>query len=129
MSKIIRVEIKDGLMFPSGFIAPADYTCVLYLRVPEAWLEGDALLASSQESILERLYGKTWREGNEDGSRYHVFSLTMALLSRQEVADRPWLQHQTGDRRHQYWYYHVSGDGQFENSEQAHFNQAQSPSS
>lgn len=123
MSKIIRVEIKDGLLFPSGFIARANYTCVLYLQVPETWLEGDTLLASSEESILECLYGMSWRQGNEDGSRYHVFSLKSDILTAQEVADRIWLQHQADDRSYQYWYYHVTGDGQFQSSEQAHFNQ------
>jgi hypothetical protein len=123
MSKIIRVEIRDGLMLPSGFIARASYTCLLYLRVPEAWWEGDELLPSSEEAILECLYGKTWRQGNEDGSRYHVFSLATTILTPPEIAERIWLHHQPDDRSHQYWYYHVLNDGQLQGSDQAHFNQ------
>jgi hypothetical protein len=43
MSQAIRVIIKDGLGFTSGFISQASYSCVLYLRVPDDWLQ-DGLL-------------------------------------------------------------------------------------
>ena len=123
----MRVEIQDGLLLPSGFLAPAQYTCVIYLRVPEAWLSENDLVAEQKEAVLELLYGKTWRTGNEDGSRYHVLSMTTANVSDDDVAARIWLYHQADDRRYQYWYYHATDSGQFEKKEQASFNQAAEP--
>jgi hypothetical protein len=126
MSKIVRVELNDGLLLASGFIAPASYTCILYLRVPDGWLSGSALLPAKKEAVLENLYGKTWRQGNEDGSRYVVLDNRETLLSAQEEAARVWLQHDPADRDYQYWFYHVIDDNsgsQFQSQKQAQFNQ------
>ena len=59
MAKTVRVVLKDGLGFQSGFISPASYSCVLYYRVPENWLDGDQLRPEKQEAMLENMYGKT----------------------------------------------------------------------
>jgi hypothetical protein len=127
MSKVVRVEIQDGLLLPTGFLAPAQYTCVLYLRVPAAWLNENDLGAAHKEAILELLYGKTWRAGNDDGSSYHVLSMTTASVSDDDVAARIWRYHQAEDRRYQYWYYHATDFGEFEPREQATFNQEAEP--
>jgi hypothetical protein len=113
MSKTIRVELKDGLGFSSGFVSPASYTCMMYYRLPENWLEGEALLSDKKEAMLEEMYGRRWRLGNDDGSYYAVFSFIEHVLSAQEEGERPWLQHQSTDAGFQYWYYHISEDGQF----------------
>jgi len=113
MQKTVRLIIKDGLGFPSGFISPASYTCVLYYRLPESWVAGDTLPSEKVETLLENMYGKTWRQGNSDGSYYAVLSLQGDLLTPEEEQQRGWLQNQSPDPDFQYWYYHVAEDGQF----------------
>jgi hypothetical protein len=123
MSQIVRLEILDGLQFPSGFLAQADYTCLLYLRLPASWLGGDALLPEKEELVLENLYGQRWRQGNEDGSRYVVIRMATRTLDDQSVAARVWQQDPRGSSSFQYWYYHVSEDGQFVGTTPEQFNQ------
>ncbi len=109
MSQAIRITIKDGLGFPSGFVHPASYTCVLYLRAPDNWLREDGLLlADKAELILENMYGKTWRRGNEDGSYYAILDIEAAPLSAEEEAQQVWMQSKVKDPNYQYWLYHVS---------------------
>ena len=121
MSKIIRVDLKDALQLPTGFLAPAGFTCAIYLRVPDSWVEGNALAEERVEAVLENMYGATWREGNEDGSSYRVLSMTTTLFSEQDETERVWLQHDPSDRHFQYWYHHVSDDGQFQKQTPAEF--------
>jgi hypothetical protein len=113
MQRTVRVELKDGLGFPSGFVSPASYTCVLYYRLPEAWLNGEKLFDDKREAMLENMYGKTWRMGNEDGSYYAVFSFIEGVLSAEEEAARAWLENNPQDKDFKYWYYHVSENGAF----------------
>lgn len=113
MQKTVRVTIKDGLGFPSGFIAPASYTCVLFYKLPESWLAGGNLLPEKIEAMFENMYGKTWRQGNSDGSYYAVLSLEIHVLTPEEEQQRGWLLNQTPDPDFNYWYYHVAEDGQF----------------
>jgi hypothetical protein len=114
MSKTVRVTLKDGLGFQSGFISPASYACVLYYRVPESWLDGDQLLPEKREAMLENMYGKTWRSGNDDGSYYVVMNLEAQVLSAEDEQARGWLQHQSNEPDFKYWYYHITDDGQFQ---------------
>lgn len=113
MQKTVRVELKDGLRLPSGFVAPASYTCLSYYRLPESWLDGETLFNDRKEAMLEEMYGRGWRTGNEDGSCYEVFSFKEQVLSAREEEVRGWRQNQTGDKGFQYWYYHISANGQF----------------
>ena len=92
MFKVVRIDLHDGLLLPSGFLAQASHRCLLYVRVPEAWTVGATLDPARLEAVLENLYGKTWRNGNEDGSAYRVLDLKTAVLSDQEVADQVWMQ-------------------------------------
>jgi hypothetical protein len=113
MSKTIRVELKDGLGFSSGFVSPASYTCVMYYRLPESWLAGEVLVNDKKEAMLEQMYGRSWRMGNDDGSYYAVFSFVEHVFSVQEEESRVWLQNPSTDAGFQYGYYHVSEDGRF----------------
>jgi hypothetical protein len=113
MEKIVCVELKDGMGFDSGFVSPASYTCMMYYRLPENWLDGEALLSDKKEAMLQEMYGRTWRMGNGDGSYYAVFSFVERVLSAQEEEERPWLQNQSAPAGFRYWYYHISEDGQF----------------
>ena len=35
------VMLKDGLQTASGFLAEADYYCLIYCRVPDEWVTGE----------------------------------------------------------------------------------------
>ncbi len=113
MQKIVRLQLKDGLGFPDGFISPAEYYCVLYYKLPENWLDGEKLLPEKQEACLENMYGKTWRSGNEDGSYYAVLALNARVLSDAEVQERIWLSEDPSSKDFKYWFYHVADDGTF----------------
>ena len=121
MQKIVRVELQDGLGFPSGVVSPASYTCVLYYRLPESWVNSDLLFADKREALLENMYGKTWRMGNEDGSYYVVLAFVERVLSPSEEAACAWLQNNPQDKDFKYWYYHVAEDGTFTDVKQADF--------
>ena len=113
MSKTVRVQLKDGLGFPTGFISPAEYRCVMYHKVPESWVDGDGLHPEKQEACLENMYGKTWRSGNEDGSYYAVLEIHAKVLSDAEAEARIWLNEDPEDKNFKYWFYHVGDDGAF----------------
>lgn len=121
MSVAIRVIIKDGLGFPSGFISQASYSCVLYLRVPDDWLQDGLLLRDKAEAILENMYGKTWRNGNSDGSYYAVLSIDVAPLSAEEETNRVWLQSKETSPDFKYWLYHVTDTGEFQSVDADNF--------
>ena len=114
MSKTVRLQLKDGLGFPSGFISPAEYYCVLYYKLPESWVDGDKLLPEKEEAMLENMYGKTWRFGNDDGSHYVVLELRAKVFSDEETQERPWLAEDPNSRDFKYWFYQVAEDGSFQ---------------
>lgn len=114
MEKIVSVELQDGMGFSSSdFISPAAYACKMYYRLPESWLDGEALLSDKREAMLQEMYGKTWRMGNGDGSYYAVFSFAEHVFSPQEEEERAWLQNPSSSPSFRYWYYHISEGGQF----------------
>jgi hypothetical protein len=121
MQRTVRVELKDGLGFPSGFVSPASYTCVIYYRLPDGWVNGEKLFDDKRETMLENMYGKSWRMGNDDGSYYVVFSFDERVLSSQEEEARAWLQNNPQDKDFKYWYYHISEGKTFTDVKQAEF--------
>lgn len=123
MSKIICITLRDGLLLASGLLAESDYDSHLYLKVPNQWVSGNGLAEQYREAVLEQLYGEDWREGNEDGSSYLLRSFASTVLSAQEVAGHAWLQEHAQKSRDNFWYYHVTDDGQFESKEADQFNQ------
>jgi hypothetical protein len=104
MNAIAQITLRDGLGFPSGFTAPADYTCVIFCRVPPDWLEGDKLRAAKLEAVFEKLYGAQWRLGNSDGSQYVVLSVEARILSAAEEQTAAW-RALSNNREYRYWFY------------------------
>jgi len=84
------IIVKDGLMLPSGFVAPSSFTCNIYCRVPNDWVEGGRLKESHLEKFFEKLYGDNWRMGNSDGSRYVVQDQYSQLLTADAVKRVNW---------------------------------------
>lgn len=120
MKIVVQITLQDGLMFPSGFIAPASYSCILFCRVPADWAEGNILKAEKLETVFEELYGKTWRSGNDDGSQYVVRSVESRVLSPTEEESAPW-QGVNNSGEYRYWFYHVSAAGEFQKVEPSEF--------
>ena len=87
---VFAVVIADALALPSGNVAPSAKRVIVYCRVPYTvaqgdwelfneprWPVGKTLTAKAQERQFAALYGRTWRSGNEDGSRYVVKGVEM----------------------------------------------------
>lgn len=120
MNTVVQITLKDGLMLPSGFIAPASYSCIIFCRVSPDWLEGDQLHRAKLETVFESLYGKHWRAGNDDGSRYVVQSVEARILTPAEEQTAPW-QSVNNDGEYHYWFYHVSVAGEMQKVESSGF--------
>ena len=108
MSKVIKLTINDGLGFPSGFVAPSSFTCIIYSKVPENYVLDDKLKKGCEEILLENMYGKNWRLGNEDGSFYVIRSLKIQVLNQQQVDGLIWLSGKDDPKDSRYWYYNVT---------------------
>lgn len=94
----LKLTITDTLSFWDNYLE--DYvfnrkqskTFTIWYRLPDEWFSDRDLLPDKREALLQHLYGKTWRLGNGDGSRYVVLAFEGHLLSLTEVAERPWVQ-------------------------------------
>jgi len=120
MKTVLQITLKDGLMFPSGFTAPASYTCIIFCRVSPDWLEDGQVKMEKLETVFENLYGKHWRAGNDDGSRYVVRSVEARVLTTAEEQTAPWLGLSNNVEYH-YWFYHLSATGELQNVESSGF--------
>lgn len=89
--KTVRIQIQDSLRLGTGGIHPASYALLLYAKVPPAWCASGSLTTNAMERVYEHLYGKDWRQGNSDGSRYIVQSASSRALSDAETQAKPWL--------------------------------------
>jgi hypothetical protein len=123
--RILMLMLADGLRLPSGFVATSSYRCLVYCKVPEEWLEGDApvsddlwlggvsLRPDKVERLFEGMYGKAWRGGNSDGSQYVVEVGGARLLNPLREGERPWEQDDPSDERLRYFYFTAGSDGDF----------------
>lgn len=106
----ILVKVKDGLMFPSGFVSPADYACNFFARVPSDWLDGEKLKEENLEKIYRKVYGETWRDGNSDGSRYVVLESSTKVLMPGDLKTTNFGELKTTNEN-QYWFYITDENG------------------
>lgn len=105
------VIVKDGLMLPSGFVAPSSYTCNFFCRVPADWVEGEQIKTDYLEKIYQRVYGETWRLGNSDGSRYIVQDSYSKVFDQETVKNTKWSGTVNDDKNH-FWFYLVTENGE-----------------
>lgn len=110
---VVQIIFKDGLMLPSGFVAPAAYSGVIFCRVPTECVEGDNLSAAKLEAIFEKLYGADWRAGNDDDSRYVVGNVQLRVLDSAEEQSAPW-QNVSNNKDYHYWFYRDSATGELQ---------------
>lgn len=108
------IALKDGLLLPSGFVAPSPYTCTLFCRVPSDWLEDRNLKAPYLEKIYEKMYGPTWRQGNSDGSSYVVRESRSDVVAPEMVNATNWSGAENTGENH-YWFYLVPESGEVKN--------------
>ncbi len=120
MNTVVQITLKDGLMFPSGFTAPASYSCIIFCRVAPDWLDGAQVNMAKLEPVFESMYGEHWRAGNDDGSRYVVRSVEARVLTPAEEQTAPW-RGVSNNRAYHYWFYHVSATGELKKVEAAGF--------
>jgi hypothetical protein len=106
MERVVLVTLNDGLMLPSGFVSQATYECAIFCRVPDEWVANDSLRTEFEALIPEFLYGKHFRNGNDDGSRYVYQNLRSKTLTPEEVSGKIWEQVQNSKER-RYWYCHA----------------------
>lgn len=120
MNTVVQITLKDGLMLPSGFTAPAAYSCIIFCRVSPDWIDGEQLNMVKLERVFENLYGEHWRAGNDDGSRYVVRLVEARVLTDAEEQTAPWRGASNSGQYH-YWFYHVSATGELQKVEAAGF--------
>lgn len=124
-TRTLMVMLSDGLRVASGFLSEASYRCVVYCRVPEDWVAGDlpgsddlwlsgpTLTPAALEMLFKKMYGDTWREGNEDGSQYVVLSSGARLLNPRRSDETPWRDDDPNDKRFRYFFFVAGADGRF----------------
>jgi len=113
--RTVRIIIEDGLGFPSGTVWPASYVCVIFCNVPDTWLNGDqGLKDEKRERLLEHQYGKTWRRGNDDGSRYVIRRFEVDVLESAEALERAKLSIDEGNAQMRYWFYLIDDEERLE---------------
>ena len=87
MQKRIKLTIEDTLSFYNDYVG--DYvfnennikTLDYFIKVPLDWIENGQLTAPALEKFYAFLYGETWRNGNDDGSRYLPLKATVQFVA------------------------------------------------
>lgn len=74
----------DYLYNPRRSATKAYWYCL-----PSGWFEMDTLPADKLELIYEHIYGRSWRSGNGDGSRYIVLKTDLCVLGPNENDNAP----------------------------------------
>lgn len=103
----MRIELHDALAV-GGSLSPASYNLLIYVRVPDSWLDGEQINTRGKAAVLARLYGPDWESGNSDGSRYAVLEYGCRPLTRAEEEDGGWRKTEHS------WYYRVNSSGELE---------------
>ena len=111
MDQIVKITLNDGLMLPSGFVSPATYVCNIFCKVPAEWTGDNALKTEHEEAVLEYLYGKKFRDGNEDGSRYVYRNFRSQVLTPAEVESGEW-RTATNTKEQHFWHCVATPNGE-----------------
>ena len=97
MTRRIKLTIRDTLAFyrqslgDYTFNPEVSQTQSYWFALPDAALDDkDNVVPQFREPILQAIYGKSWRRGNADGSKYIVLHIEPAVPTPQEEKERPW---------------------------------------
>lgn len=110
----LLIVVKDGLMFPSGFVSEASNTCNFFCRVPAEWTDGEQLKPEFLEKIYRKVYGENWRTGNDDGSQYVVIDSYTKIFTPEVARTTEWSGTKNGNGN-SYWFYTVDERGELKN--------------
>jgi|GEM_PF-1279518 len=89
----LELTLTDNLGFRIGgqWKAPGEpHVTTWFVRMPAAFFDGKKLTAVAEDAFYAQLYGPTWKNGNDDGSRYMPVSIKVRVLKDKEVAEAPW---------------------------------------
>lgn len=111
--KTLLIVVKDGLMFPSGFVSEASNTCNFFCRVPSDWTDGEQLKPEYLEKIYQKVYGVNWRMGNDDGSKYVVINSFTTIFTPEVARTTQWSGTVNGNGN-SYWFYTVDERGELQ---------------
>jgi hypothetical protein len=109
----LLIVVKDGLMFPSGFVSEASNACNFFCRVPADWTDGKELKPEYLEKIYQKVYGVNWRLGNDDGSQYVVIN-SFTIIYTPEAARTLECSGMTNGNGNSYWFYTVDERGELQ---------------
>jgi hypothetical protein len=97
VTRRIKLTIRDTLAFyresvgDYTFNPEVSQTQSYWFALPDTALdEKDNVVPQFREPILQAIYGKTWRSGNPDGSKYIVLHIQPNIPTPQEEQERPW---------------------------------------
>lgn len=92
----LELTLVDDLGLPIGGTwrpTGSPHTTKWFARVPPSWFDAKSgrLTKQGEKHFYANLYGPTWEQGNDDGSKYIPIDLKARALSDKEVAARPWV--------------------------------------
>ena len=97
MTRRIKLTIRDTLAFyreslgDYTFNPEVSQTQSYWFALPDRALDGhDNVVPQFREPILQAIYGKAWRSGNPDGSKYIVLHIQPDVPTPEVEQDRPW---------------------------------------
>ena len=100
----VVINVKHGLMLPSGFVKEADYFCDCFCRVPPEWTDGGDVTEAARQKLFETLFGKNWQAGNSDGSRYVVRRLNWKVFTPERAGGFDWNVVVDNDKSHFFFF-------------------------
>lgn len=93
----LEVTLTDNLGIrrgPNGAWTPmgAPHVSTWFIRVPPKFLRSNKLTPAAEDFFYASLYGPTWKQGNDDGSRYLPVEAKVRVLTAKEIATALWTQ-------------------------------------
>lgn len=93
----LEVTLTDNLGIrrgPNGAWTPmgAPHVSSWFIRVPQKFLRANKLTPAAEDYFYASLYGPTWKQGNDDGSRYMPVEAKVRVLTAKEIAGALWTQ-------------------------------------
>ena len=89
----LELTLTDNLGFRHGSewkAAGSPHVTTWWVRMPAPFFDGKKLTPAAEDFFYAQLYGPTWKNGNDDGSRYMPVEVKVRVLKDKEVAEKPW---------------------------------------
>jgi GYF domain 2 len=88
---IIKFTLESGLLinWQLSSYKPID---IIYFKLPAETISRDNFRKRYLGEFYDQWFGKNWRDGNEDDSRYEILSEEIEILLPEELAKADWRQ-------------------------------------